>query len=117
MDLLPSSREFETICHKSFFSEDFEGTVLFFSQLLAGSRRGNVRSFQPDFISFVVIMSIRSFFVVKCLHHLSRFGQCGLCFGSGFFEVINEVLSCLALDFATGFKSLVGVSSVVQEKR
>ena len=117
MDFLPHSGESKAICRKSFFSEDFKGAISFFSQLLARSRRGDVGSFQPNLVSFVIITSSSSFFVVKCFHHLSGLGECGLCFGSGFGEVVDEVLSRLAFDFSTGFESFVGVSSVVKEKQ
>ena len=101
---------------ESFFSEDFEGAVSFLSQLLAGLRRGYIGSFQPDFVSFVVIASLCLLFVVKCLHCFGGLGECGLCFGSGFGEVVGEVLSGLALDFSTGFESFVRVSSMVEEE-
>ena len=117
MDLLPHSREFEMIRHKSLFSEDFKGSILFLSQLLAGSCRSDVGSFQPDFVSFVVIVSICSLFVIKCLHCFGYLGECGLCFGLGLCEVVNEILSCLAFGFVMGFKSLVMVSSVVEEEQ
>ena len=74
MNLLPHSGEFETVHCESFFSEDFEGSVSFLSQLLAGSRRGDVGSFQPDSVSFLVIVSVRLLLVVKCLHHLGSLG-------------------------------------------
>ena len=108
MDLFPRSGGFETVCCKSFLAEDFEGAVSLFSQLLARSCCGNVGSFQPDLISLVVITSVRSFFVVKCFHRLSGFGECGFRFGSSFGEVVDEVLSRLAFDFSTGFESLLG---------
>ena len=117
MDLLPRSGEFETVCGQSFLAEDFEGAVSLLSQFLAGSRRGNVGSFQPYIVSLVVISSIRSFFVVKCFHRLCSLGECSLCFSSSLGEVIDEVLSRLAFDFSTGFESFVGVSSVVEEDR
>ena len=117
MDLLPHSGEFEAICRESFLTEDFKGAISLFSQFLAGSCCGNVGSFQPYFVSSVVIMSICSFFVVKCFHCLSGLGECGLCFGWGFGEVVGEVLSCLAFNFSTGFESFVGMSSVVKEER
>ena len=116
MDLFPCSREFEAIRHKAFFSEDFEGSISFSSQLFAGSHRGDVGSFQPNFISFLVITSIHSFLVIKCLHHLDRFGQRGLCFSSSLREVVDEVLGHLAFDFVMGFESLVWVSSMVEEE-
>ena len=117
MDLFPRSGEFEVIHRESLFSEDFKGAVSFLSQLLAGSRHGDVGSFQPNFVSSDVVTSLRSFFVVKCLHCFGGLGECGLCFGLGLGEVIGKVLSCLALDFAMGFNSLVWMSSVVEEEQ
>ena len=117
MDLLPHGREFEAICHESFFSENFEGSISFFSQFLAGLHRGDVGSFQPNFISLLIIVSICSFLVIECLHCFSGLGQCGLCLCSGFGEFVDEVLGCLAFDFVTRFESLVWVSSVVEEER
>ena len=105
------------VCRESFLVEDFERAISFFSQLLAWSRRGDVGSFQPDFVSFGVITSIRSFFVIKCLHRLGGLGECGLCFDSSFGEVVGEVLSGLTLDFSSGFESFVGMSSVIEEER
>ena len=116
MDLFPRSGEFEAVHRKSFFSEDLKGSVSFLSQLLAGSHCGNVGSFQPDFISLVVITSLHSSFVIKCLHRFSGLGECGLCFGSGFGKVVGEVLSRLAFNFAMGFESLVRVSSMVEKE-
>ena len=71
---LPRGREFESICHQSLLSKDFEGSISFFSQLLAGSCCGDVGPFQPNFVSFVVIMSLCSFLVVKCLHRFHGLG-------------------------------------------
>ena len=116
MDLLPRSGEFEAICGESFFAEDFEGAIPLFSQFLARSRRGDVGSLQPDSVSFVVITSVSSSFVVKCFHCLGGLGEGGLCLGSSLGEVVDEVLSRLALNFSTGFESFVGVSSVVMEE-
>ena len=116
MDLLPHSREFEPVRCESFLSKDFEGSILFLSQLLAGSRCGDVGSFQPNFVSFLIVLSIHSFLVIKCLHHFGGLGQRGLCLGSGLREVVDEVLGCLAFDFTMGFKSFVGVSSMVEEE-
>ena len=101
---------------ESFLPEDFEGAISFLSQLLAGLCHGDVGSFQPNFVSFLIVVSIRSLFVIKCLHCLSGLGQHGLCFCSGFREVVDKVLGGLAFDFVTGFKSFVGVSSVVEEE-
>ena len=74
MDLLPCCGELETIRCQSFFSKDFEGSVLFLSQLLAGLRCGDVGSFQPDSVSFLVIASVCLLLVIKCLHHLGGLG-------------------------------------------
>ena len=105
------------VCCKSFFPKDFEWSVSFLSQLLAGLRRGDVGSFQPNFVSFFIGASIHSLLVIECLHRLGCLGQHGLCLGSGLHEVVNEVLGRLAFDFVTGFKSLVGVSSVIEEEQ
>ena len=97
------------------FPRTSKGPYLFSPNFLLG--RGNVGSFQPYFVSFVVITSIRSFFVVKCFHRFSGLGECGLCFGSGLGEVVDEVLSRLAFNFSMGFESFVGMSSMVKEER
>ena len=116
MDLFPHGQEPEMVRCESFLPEDFEGAISFLSQLLAGLCHGDVGSFQPNLVSFFVIVSIHSLLVVECLHCLSCLGQCSLCVGSGFSEVVNEVLGRLAFDFVTGFKSFIGVSSVVEEE-
>ena len=117
MDLFPRNGEFEAVGRESFFAEDFKGAISFFSQFLAGSCCGNVGSFQPYFISFVVITSVCLFFVVECFHRLGGLGEGSLCFGLGLGEVVDEVLSRLALDLSTGFESFVGMSSVVKVER
>ena len=104
------------ICHESFFSEDFEGSISLFSQFLAWLCRGDVGSFQPNSVSLVVIMSVCLFLVIECLHCLGCLGQCSLCCSSGLCEVVDEVLGCLAFDFTMGFVSFVQVSSMVEEE-
>ena len=116
MDLFPRSREFEAVCGESLFSQDFERSILLLSQLLAGLCCGDVGSLQPNFVSLFVIASIRSLFVVECLHCLGCLGHCSLCFGSGFREVVNKALCHLAFDFMMGFESLIWVSSVIEEE-
>ena len=117
MDFLPRGREFEMVRRKSFLSKDFKRSISFLSQFIAGSHCGDVRPFQPNSVSFFVVLSIRPFLVIKCLHCFHCFGQYSLCFSSCFHEVISEVLGRLALNFAMGFESFIGVSPVVEEER
>ena len=117
MDLLPCSGESEMVCHESFLSKDFERSISFFSQLLTGLCCGDIGSFQPNSVSFLVVMSVCLLLVVKCLHHLGGLCQCSLCFSSGFCEVVSKVLGHLAFDFVTGFESFVRVSSMIEEER
>ena len=105
------------VCCESFLSKDFEGSVSFLSQLLAGSHCGDVGSFQPNSVSFLVVASVCLLLVVKCLHHLGGLCQHSLCFGSGFHDVVGEVLGHLDFDFVTGFESFVQVSSMIEEEQ
>ena len=107
MDLFPRSWELEAVSRESFLAEDFKGSISLFSQFLARSRRGDVRSLQPNFVSFVI----------EHLHCLGCFGQRGLCFDMSFCEVVSKVLGHLAFDLMMGFESLVWVSSMVEEEQ